>query len=294
MRPASSCKLSAEPGLLITEDALSGVCMRGSGSPMGACVVVFAFTISVSERGLGRTRPDDPLPSGVSMKPLDSGVIICKDERALIRALLLPMGPCSPSPAAPWDAVARCVSEWAEELRDIVGLVTNPCNEVMDPEECIDASELDEMFLGIGCASGICMGAPGIPMFMPIDMGTGMAGSPISNLTWSCGCTFFFLPRFPRGCGLVCILLCLVSSSLRLNRFVHPGKSHAWGFSPVCVRMCLVWCSRRWNALPQTGHMCGRGASFLGGVVDIIVWYMLSSFCCSLVVYGIQGEQGQG
>lgn len=40
--------------------------------------------------------------------------------------------------------------------------------------------------------------------------------------------------------GLVWILECLVSSSDRENRLVHPGNVQTWGFSPVWVRMCLV------------------------------------------------------
>ena len=232
------------------------------------------------------------------MNPLVSGVIICSDDSALMRALLalLAIAPCSPIPIPLFceAAAARCVSECAEELRDIVGLLTRPDSEVIDPVECSDASELDEMLRGIGCTSGIC--APlFIFVFMLIPMGTpaggamatgtGMpipVGSPISNLTWSAGWIFFLRPRFPRGCGFVCILLCLVSSSLRLKRLVQPGKSHAWGFSPVCVRMCLVWCSRRWNALPHTGQMCGRGASFLGGVVDMVVCVVVVvCLCCA-------------
>jgi hypothetical protein len=31
----------------------------------------------------------------------------------------------------------------------------------------------------------------------------------------------------------------------RVRRGAHPGKVHAWGFSPVWVRMWRVWCSRR-------------------------------------------------
>ena len=33
--------------------------------------------------------------------------------------------------------------------------------------------------------------------------------------------------------GLLCILVCRVSSSERLKRFEHPGNVHACGFSPV-------------------------------------------------------------
>lgn len=72
---------------------------------------------------------------------------------------------------------------------------------------------------------------------------------------------FFFLPRFALGCGLVCIRLCLVSSSLRLNRLLQLGKSQTCGFSPVCVLMCLVWCSKRRNALWQIGQTCGLASS---------------------------------
>lgn len=43
-----------------------------------------------------------------------------------------------------------------------------------------------------------------------------------------------------REWGLVWIRECRVSSSEREKRFVHPGKVHACGFSPVWVLMCRV------------------------------------------------------
>lgn len=122
---------------------------------------------------------------------------------------------------------------------------------------------------------------------VPVLGGDGDGVSPISkdanDFPGSSTGIFFLRPLLARGCGLVWILRCLVSSSLRLNRFAQPGKSQACGFSPVWVLKCLVWCSNRRNARWHIGHTCGLGASlpeflvFLGSVLAVATWLASSA-----------------
>lgn len=116
------------------------------------------------------------------------------------------------------------------------------------------------MGCGWGCAGGGCEAAFEDALRAPSSSG-GDAGAESEEFVSLFEAGARFLPRGAgprRICRFVCMRRCLVSSSLRENRRVHPGYVHTYGLIPVWVRTCRVLCSSRRNPRPQISHLYGR------------------------------------
>ena len=66
---------------------------------------------------------------------------------------------------------------------------------------------------------------------------------------------FFYILLLLYFVYLICVLVCLVRLSLRLNALSHT--THLYGASLECVFMCAAKVSFRVNALSHTVHLYG-------------------------------------